>query len=162
MKLRCISMLIISHRGNINGPDLEKENEPSYIDEAIRLGFDVEVDVRVINGKTWLGHDGPEYEVDVDWFFERSYNLLIHCKNLEAAYYFERVRPDIANLKCFCSISDPFCFVTQGYVWLNDVEVEPKDNCIVPLLNIDDIKRYKFMDKLCGVCTDYPMEIKCN
>jgi len=147
-------MKIISHRGNINGPLPDQENEPSYIDEAIALGFDVEVDVRVIDGKIYLGHDDPDHEVDLDWLLHRRESLWVHCKNLEAAYCLD------INLRCFCSISDPFCFMSRGYLWLNDVEVEPKNNCIVPLLNADDIKRYKFMGKPCGVCTDYPMEIQ--
>ena len=38
-------MKLISHRGNINGPDLEKENTIEQIFIAIGKGFDVEVDV---------------------------------------------------------------------------------------------------------------------
>lgn len=145
---------IISHRGNISGPESARENSPDFIDEAIDLGFDVEVDVRRIDGKLYLGHDGPDYEVNLVWLLQRVRNLWIHCKNLEAARWLG------ADLRCFCSISDPFCFITQGYLWLNDVEIEPKNNCIVPLLNIDDLKRYKFTDKPYGICTDYPMEMK--
>lgn len=147
-------MKIISHRGNILGPNPTEENKPSYLDAAISQGFDVEVDVRVIDDKIYLGHDDPVYEVGMDWLLERRYSLWIHCKNLKAT---SLLAP---GFRCFGSISDPFCFMTQGYVWLNDVEVEPMDNCIVPLLHVDDIKRYKFMGKPWGVCTDYPMEIK--
>ena len=43
-------MLKISHRGNINGPDLEKENSIEQIFIAIGKGFDVEIDVWVIDG----------------------------------------------------------------------------------------------------------------
>jgi hypothetical protein len=147
-------MKIISHRGNLNGPLVDRENDPLYIDEAIALGFDVEVDVRLIDDKVYLGHDDPDHEVSLSWLFERRYNLWIHCKNLEAAYGLS------GHLRCFCSESDPFCFITQGFLWLNDVTIEPKINTVVPLLGIDDIKDYNFMGKPWGVCTDYPMEIK--
>ena len=30
-------MILISHRGNINGPNPEMENNPEYIQKAIRL-----------------------------------------------------------------------------------------------------------------------------
>jgi len=160
-------MKIISHRGNIRGPEPERENEPSYIDEAIALGFDVEIDIRYIGplpgslpevgGAFYLGHNTPDYLVDVKWLRTRKDTLWIHCKNLDAAY--ELMRADL-ELRCFCSISDPFCFITQDFLWLNDLEVEPKDNCIVPLLSTDDLKGYRFMGKPWGVCTDYPMEIK--
>ena len=42
-------MFIISHRGNLQGPDLTQENKPEYIDGALAKGFDVEVDVRFLN-----------------------------------------------------------------------------------------------------------------
>jgi hypothetical protein len=145
-------MKIISHRGNIHGPCTERENEPAYVDEAIAAGFDVEIDVRYIDGKFYLGHDDPDYEVDIHWLLNRKNRLLVHCKNLEAAC---RLATATA-LKCFCSISDPFCFVTQDYLWLNDVTIEPTKNTIVPLLNLDDLERYRFMGKPWGVCTDYP------
>jgi hypothetical protein len=153
-------MRIISHRGNLNGPKPDRENEPSYIDEAIRLGLDAEVDVRIIDDKYYLGHDGPDYEVDFTWLLERKDSLWIHCKNLEAARWFSTFITAYSNLRCFSSVSDPFCFMTKGYLWLNDVEIKPTYNCIVPLLSIDDIKRYKFMGRPWGVCTDYPMELK--
>ena len=38
-------MILISHRGNINGKFKSWENEPTYIDKAISEGYDVEVDV---------------------------------------------------------------------------------------------------------------------
>jgi len=38
-------MILISHRGNINGQNLEKENSPDYVLEALSKNYDVEVDV---------------------------------------------------------------------------------------------------------------------
>ncbi len=40
---------IIAHRANLNGPDHETENTPASINKAIKLGFDVEVDIWYIN-----------------------------------------------------------------------------------------------------------------
>ena len=57
-------MLLISHRGNIDGPS-DLENKPRQVDVCIEEGYDVEIDVRY-NLKTksiWLGHDTPEYKV---------------------------------------------------------------------------------------------------
>jgi hypothetical protein len=50
-------MILISHRGNINGKIVEKENHPDYIDEAINLDYDVEIDIWMIEGILMLGHD---------------------------------------------------------------------------------------------------------
>ena len=44
----------IAHRGNIDGPS-EMENHPDHIAKALDLGFDVEVDVRIIDGRDVLG-----------------------------------------------------------------------------------------------------------
>ncbi len=157
-------MKIISHRGNINGPQPERENQPSYIDEAIALGFDVEIDVRHIGplpgalpgigGAFYLGHDTPDPPVSLNWLLERRRNLWVHCKNLEAAYWLGDT-----DLRCFCSISDPFCFITQGYLWANDL-THLRDNCIIPLLTLHKLNNFGDYDKVFGVCTDYPMEIK--
>ena len=48
-------MILISHRGNINGRIPDLENSPDYIDAAIKLGYDVEVDVWFYNDSFFLG-----------------------------------------------------------------------------------------------------------
>ena len=57
-------MKLISHRGNIKGPNPYRENTPTYIDCAIGNGYDVEIDVRSIDGELWLGHDEPQYKIE--------------------------------------------------------------------------------------------------
>ena len=42
-------MKLIAHRGNVNGPNPDKENHTDYINEAIILGYDVEIDVWFVN-----------------------------------------------------------------------------------------------------------------
>lgn len=60
-------MILISHRGNIDGKKPHLENQPDYIDEAIALGYDVEIDVWLIDGVLFLGHDAPQYEISDVW-----------------------------------------------------------------------------------------------
>ena len=38
-------MILIAHRGNIDGPNPELENSLQYIDKAIDSGYNVEVDI---------------------------------------------------------------------------------------------------------------------
>jgi hypothetical protein len=45
-----MSYTLYAHRGNLFGPKPELENTPDYIDQAIKFGFKVEVDV-------WLNSD---------------------------------------------------------------------------------------------------------
>ena len=51
-------MVIISHRGNLDGRKPGRENKPDYIQEALDAGYDVEIDVWMINNELFLGHDG--------------------------------------------------------------------------------------------------------
>jgi len=68
-------MKLISHRGNISAVIPERENSQMYIQEAIDAGYDVEIDVRYINGILYLGHDQPEYAIELSWLIERKHSL---------------------------------------------------------------------------------------
>jgi len=77
-------MKLISHRGNYDCVFPDMENRPAYIDKAINLEYDVEIDIRLINNNLFLGHDKPEYKISLDWLLIRKNNLWIHTKNFEA------------------------------------------------------------------------------
>ena len=74
-------MNLISHRGNIDGPQLDKENSPNYINEAIEAGYNVEIDIWFVNNKWYLGHDNPTYEIkyntcsELFWLYYTSVNI---------------------------------------------------------------------------------------
>lgn len=145
-------MKIISHRGNIRGPVPDKENRPSYIDCAIGNGYDVEIDVRSINGELWLGHDEPQYKIDHNWIDKRRNYLWIHCKNSEAAV-------ECWAYHSFCHTNDPFTYTTTGKIWLHDLSMKIDNNVIIPLIGRDDIVGLTdttFFDGAFAVCTDYP------
>ena len=50
-------MLLIYHRGNLNGIQKKRENSQTYINEALSKGYYVELDVRFTDDKFFLGHD---------------------------------------------------------------------------------------------------------
>jgi len=81
-------MKIISHRGNLNGPDKEVENSPTQVDICISKGFDVEIDLWYDESEKslLLGHDLGEYKVDLEWLIKRRESLWIHCKNSDALF----------------------------------------------------------------------------
>ena len=60
-------MILISHRGNLNGKDIENENNPLYIDRALGKGYDVEIDVWYNGGIWYLGHDEPTYPIKLEY-----------------------------------------------------------------------------------------------
>ena len=73
-------MILISHRGNLCGPE-ENDNVPSKIQEAAER-FLVEIDVWHIKNQWFLGHDKPEHIVSFE--FISHPNFIIHTKNLDA------------------------------------------------------------------------------
>ena len=38
-------MILIAHRGNVNGKNPERENTIEYIEEAIKKGYHCEIDI---------------------------------------------------------------------------------------------------------------------
>lgn len=106
-------MIKISHRGNLNGRS-HKENQTSYITNAISLGYDVEIDVWMIKGLLWLGHDGPQYLIQDDFLLDNGARLWIHCKNLEALEY---LNTNYKQLNYFWHQEDDFTLTSQGYIW---------------------------------------------
>jgi hypothetical protein len=53
-------------------PEPGQENSLDYIDEAIKAGFKVEVDLRRVGDQFFFGHDYPQYPVDSAWIFDRE------------------------------------------------------------------------------------------
>ena len=61
-------MILISHRGNIGGPNKKFENEPEYILWAIKNGFHVEIDVWFLESNGfYLGHDYPKIPININF-----------------------------------------------------------------------------------------------
>ena len=144
-------MKAISHRGNIKGPVPDKENRPSYIDCAIGNGYDVEIDIRSIDGELWLGHDAPQYKIEHKWIQKRRKNLWIHCKNLQAA-------KECWEYQAFCHSLDPYVYTSNGKIWLHDLfnpSMKIDDDVIIPLIEEADLYLLHNVRPY-GVCTDYP------
>jgi len=145
-------MKYISHRGNYSGSIPERENKPSYIDTALSMGFDVEIDIRYLKGNYYLGHDFPETIVTENWIITRKNNLWIHCKNIEAAVQLSKIGQKI---NYFCHSSDDFVIISNEYIWVHNLSCELNKKCIIPLLNEDSIKSYRNYDNVYAICTDF-------
>lgn len=107
-------MILISHRGNLYGENFLDENNPSYIDVAISKGYDVEVDVWCIKENFFLGHDEPQYKVDITWFEQRIQKLWIHCKNTESLVVFSQSE---LNFNYFWHEQDTVTLTSLNYIW---------------------------------------------
>lgn len=147
-----VKMRVISHRANISGSNPLLENHPDQIDKCIKLGYDVEVDVRLINDSFYLGHDSPDYFVSLEWINERKDNLWIHCKDLNSLDKFSTKQ---SNLNYFWHQKDDYTLTSMGFIWTypgkkvsnnRGVLVMPEWNGCVENLNKYDCY---------AVCTDY-------
>lgn len=147
-------MKIISHRGNIRGCVVDKENRPSYIDCALQLGYDVEIDVRYINNEFWLGHDIPQYKINLSWMENRKNNLWYHCKDLESAILLSK----IGNYKYFCHSNDNYVLTSTGHIWVHDLNSKIDEKCIIPLLDLNTINKFRHLTPF-AVCSDFVKEL---
>jgi len=143
-------MILISHRGNIDGRIPEKENHPNYIDAAIKAGYDVEVDLWEIDGELFLGHDEPQYPIDFDWLEDRSSVLWIHCKNVKALVSCSDDDYSLAMLNYFWHEEDTVTLTSFNWIWAYPGKQPIKGSiAVMPEINNDNISEAG------GVCSDF-------
>ena len=141
-------MFLISHRGNINGKKPEYENDPGYIDEALDKGYGVEIDVWYINEDWYLGHDKPQYKINLEYL--KNDRFWCHAKNIEALNkMLER------DIHCFWHQEDDVTLTSKGYMWTYPgKELTHKSIAVLPEINNDIPK------KCLGICSDYIVNYK--
>jgi len=116
-------MLLISHRGNISGPQPKLENTIAYIEQAIDQGFDVEIDVCKWDGEYfYLGHDKPGEAVSPSWFYFKP--VWVHAKDHTALN--ELIK---RGIHCFWHNTDRYTLTSEGYIWAYPGE-PGGENCI--------------------------------
>jgi len=137
-------MILIAHRGNINGAIPERENSPDYIEQALLLGYHVEVDIRYIAGKLWLGHDEPTYEVSYSFLSE---DMWLHCKNIDALEFLSQD----SSLNVFFHGVDDAVLTSRGYLWTAPgFQITPRSIAVMP-----ELVRGWMISKAIGICTDH-------
>jgi hypothetical protein len=141
-----MGQLLIAHRGNINGRIEDCENSPNYIFFALDLGYNVEVDVWLVNNKLFLGHDKPQYSTTYN--FLTNTKLWLHCKNVEAMEFLSKD----ASLNAFAH-KDDIIITRHGFLWTAPGGIITRRSiAVMPELVSDwDIS------EAYGICTDYPL-----
>ena len=137
-------MIYISHRGNTLGKNANKENHPDFILEAIKKGFDVEIDVWCDNNVFSLGHDNPEYEIDSK--FLENKKLWCHAKNLLALETMKTI-----GCHFFWHEDDRFTLTSKGYIWSYPGNLAGKNSIFLFPENYPDIN-FKLS---AGICSDF-------
>tara|TARA_B100001057_G_C22784732_1_gene925093 strand:- start:782 stop:1216 length:435 start_codon:yes stop_codon:yes gene_type:complete len=144
-------MHFISHRGNLYGPNKKMENKPEYITDAISRGFEVEIDVYFYNNNLWLGHDKPEYKIDIS--FLKNSKIWCHSKNLGALNYLI----DNFKINTFWHQNDDYTITSKGYIWAYPNKVVTKKAILVVENNI---KKSEIPKECLGICSDYIANLK--
>lgn len=139
---------LIAHRGNVYGKNINRENSPDYIIEALNLGFDVEIDVWVIGDQVYLGHDSPEYKIEKEFLFNNRF--WCHAKNYSALIMMIKYK-DLIH--CFSHNSDDYILTSRGIIWAYTGKPVNEDTiCVMP----ENCNNYSNDDlKNClGICSD--------
>ena len=138
-------MILISHRGNIDGKNPQYENGQRYCEEAINAGYNVEIDVWFTD-TWWTGHDRPQYRVDPDFFLKEE--VWCHAKNIEALKKLLEI-----GAHCFFHQNDAVTLTSKGWIWTSPTQqLTEKSICVLPELQAVEVSGFL---PSAGVCSDF-------
>lgn len=138
-------MILIAHRGNIDGKNHAYENKPVYIDKALAKGYDAEVDIWYEGDVCYLGHDRPQYKISLSWLEERKDRLWIHCKNIQAMEQMSMAE----NLHYFWHQEDTLTLTSKKFIWVYPGKQPIKYSiAVMPELYNDELTT------CLGICSD--------
>jgi glycerophosphoryl diester phosphodiesterase len=145
-------MKFIAHRGLMHGPNPVIENHPQQIQGALSQGFDCEIDVQLIDGAWWLGHDDAQYQVDEEFLLDPR--LWLHAKNHEAL-------PALCKLgvNCFWHQEDDMTLTLQGHLWTYPGRpLFARSIAVMPewTMSLADASRLTCL----GICSDHVAELR--
>ena len=143
-------MKLIAHRGLINGPHKQFENQPHMVKTVLGAGFDCEIDLWVVEDRLFLGHDEPMYNVTLE--FLQTGGLWIHAKSLNTLHWLTKCNLD---LNYFWHENDSYTVTSKGYIWAYPGR-PLTNNCVMVMPEWHDAKLEHVKDIDCyGVCSDY-------
>jgi hypothetical protein len=152
-------MRIISHRGNLTGPNPKVENTIAYIQSALDMGFDVEVDVWKVGNTVYLGHDAPHEPMPLSYYDDTR--LWFHCKNVHALNHMRMFALIPHKLKYFWHQTDDYCLVSNQKIWVYPGKPLLYDSiAVVPETLPEDCAYRNELWQCYAICTDYPIDYK--
>ena len=141
-------MVLISHRGNIQGKSPGLENMPEYINDTLNKGYHVEIDVWYKNG-FYLGHDNPQYNVKPSFLVQDK--IWCHAKNIEAIIEMSKY----PKIHYFWHQEDDITLTSKGYIWAYPGKQPIKDSiAVMPEIYKDNLDVCK------GICSDNIIKYK--
>jgi len=155
-------MIKISHRGNVSGPNPDRENTSKYVDAAIAQGYMVEVDIWKNGDRFYMTHKcslSDRTEINIEWLKARIDELIIHCKDVVALQWFAS---QLDDWHYFWHQKDDYTLTSAQWIWgglgspmhspiTKDIYdyVECTSICVMPEYSEQNISKFT------GVCSDY-------
>tara|TARA_Y100000034_G_scaffold126831_1_gene178676 strand:- start:867 stop:1301 length:435 start_codon:yes stop_codon:yes gene_type:complete len=137
-------MILIAHRGNIEGENLQYENAPKYCEDAIAKGYNVEIDIRWNQETFWSGHDGPQYRINSD--FLKKKEVWCHAKDIRSLRELQKI-----GVHCFFHNKDDVVLTSKGYIWtFPTYELTDNSICVLP-----EVQNINNINKCAGICSDF-------
>jgi hypothetical protein len=100
-----------------------------------------------IDGLLYLGHDEPQYGIDLRWFTDRISKLWIHCKNIEAIQFFKDTQHEF---NYFWHENDTLTLTSIKHIWVYPGKQPIKNSiAVMPELYDDPISGCS------GICSDF-------
>lgn len=148
-------MKVIAHRALTRGPNKALENTPVQIDRALAEGYDVEVDLWVIDGQWYLGHDGAQHLVPPSFFETRASRMFVHAKNRDALLELTRRKlggDRSVPWRYFSHDVDDYVLTSDGRAWVYPGKpLFEGAICVMP----ERAERQEEFWNCWGVCTDF-------
>ena len=145
-------MKLISNKGNVYGVISEYENTPEYIEKALSSGFDVKIDLTMIDNKLYIGNEIEKHKLDIDWLEKHHNRLWLECKDIKIIERFNQIDNRGAYLNYFWHENDLLTLTSRGYVLSYGVEVVGGSVMMLPEINDDTIK------SCYGICSNNIIE----
>ena len=144
----------ISHRGNTNGMNPERENSPNYVNKALESNFHVLVDVWLV-GKSHLalGYEHPRYSVTLE--FLQNEKILCRARSVGTL----NMLMD-NGVHCFYHENDSASMTSGGLIWTAPGKpVTARCICTMPEWYVPNVTSAAHI--VCaGVCSDWIQNIR--
>jgi hypothetical protein len=150
-------MRLISHRGNINGPQPDLENSPSYIMNAASNGYEVEIDVWFHKSKWYLGHDEPTYPITSSFFHTGKFWL--HAKSPESL---SELAAKGVDLNYFWHENDRIALTSINFLWTCDKDLPAKQRAVLMIPNKTLCDSFDVRNKTPWDCPEGPLHYAVN
>ena len=118
-----------------------------FFEAVLSARYDVEIDMWWIDGRIYLGHDNPQYEVSDEWLGGRIDRLWVHCKNIEAVIFFKNCGYEF---NYFWHETDTITLTSKNYIWAYPGKQPIRGSiAVLPELFNDNTS------KCLGICSDF-------